>query len=188
MEHNKAPGPDGFPPEFYQVFWHVIKDDLMALFDDFHNGTLPLHSLNFGTIILLPKSNDAKQIQQYRHICLLNASFKIFIKVAMSRIAKVAQKIIRPSQSAFLPGRNIIEGAIVLHKTLHELHMKKQDGIIFKIDFEKVYDKVKWDFLQQTLRMKGFSIVWCKWIEAFTKGGNVGIKVNDQIARLEFPN
>lgn len=31
MEHNKAPGPDGFPAEFYQVFWEVIKDDLMAL-------------------------------------------------------------------------------------------------------------------------------------------------------------
>ena len=106
-------------------------------------GTPPLHSLNFGTIIFLPKCNDAKQIQQYRHIYLLNVSFKIFIKVAMSRIAKVAQKIIRPSQSAFLPGRNIMEGAIVLHKTLHELHMKKQDGIIFKIDFEKAYDKVK---------------------------------------------
>jgi hypothetical protein len=32
MEHNKAPGPDGFPVEFYQVFWEVIKDDLLALF------------------------------------------------------------------------------------------------------------------------------------------------------------
>ena len=55
-----------------------------------------------------------------------------------------------------------MEGAIILHETLHELHTKKQDGIIFKIDFEKAYDKVKWDFLQQTLRMKGFSDVWCK--------------------------
>jgi hypothetical protein len=33
MNHNTT---DGFPPEFYQVFWNVIKDDLMALFIDFH--------------------------------------------------------------------------------------------------------------------------------------------------------
>jgi len=79
-----------------------------------------------------------------------------------------------------LPGRNIIEGAIVLHETLHYIR-KKQDGISFKIDFEKAYNKVRWNFLQQTLRIKGFSYVWCKWIEAFTKGGNVGIKVNHQI-------
>jgi len=115
----------------------------MPLFNDFHNGTLPLYSLNFGTIILLPKNNDAKQIQQYRPIYLLNVSFKIFIIVAMNRIAKVAQKVIRPSQTIFLPERNIMEEAIVLHKTLHELHRKKQDRIFFKIDFKKAYDKVK---------------------------------------------
>jgi mannosylglycoprotein endo-beta-mannosidase len=32
IECNKAPGPDGFPAEFYQTFWEVIKNDLMALF------------------------------------------------------------------------------------------------------------------------------------------------------------
>jgi hypothetical protein len=63
MEHNKAPGPDGFPAEFYQAFWDLIKDDLMAMFVDFHNGTLPLYSLNFGIITLLPKKDNAVQIQ-----------------------------------------------------------------------------------------------------------------------------
>jgi hypothetical protein len=103
MEHNKAPGPDGFPSEFYQVFWNLIKDDLMALFIDFHHGSLLLNSLNFGTIILLPKNKEAKMIQQYRPICLLNVSFKIFTKVATNRLSTIAQKIIRPTQTAFLP-------------------------------------------------------------------------------------
>jgi hypothetical protein len=38
MEHNKAPGPDNFPAEFYQFFWEVVKADLMSLFYEFHAG------------------------------------------------------------------------------------------------------------------------------------------------------
>jgi hypothetical protein len=55
MEHNKAPGPGGFPVEFYQTFWSLLKYDLLALFVNFHNGDLPIYSLNFEIIILLPK-------------------------------------------------------------------------------------------------------------------------------------
>ena len=49
-----------------------------------------------------------------------------------------------------------MEGAVILHETIHELHNKKQNDIIFKIDFEKAYDKVKWSFLQQVMCMKEF--------------------------------
>jgi hypothetical protein len=126
MEHNKVLGPDDFPTEFYQVFWELIKYDLLALFNDFHSGTLPLYSLNFGTIILLPKCKEANIIQQYRPICLLNISFKIFTKVATNRLTSVAQKVINPTQTAFMLARNILEGVIVLHETIHEMHRKRQ--------------------------------------------------------------
>jgi hypothetical protein len=78
MEHSKSPGPDGFPAEFYQVFWDLIKGDLMALFHEFHQGPFPLFGRNFCTIILLPKCAKALKIQQYRPIYLLIVSFKIF--------------------------------------------------------------------------------------------------------------
>ena len=97
MEHNKAPGPDGFLVEFYQVFWNLIKDDLMALFTDFHKEELNLYSLNFGIIMLIPKVQEATKIQQYRPICVLNVSFKIFTKVGMNRLNKVAQTVMSPT-------------------------------------------------------------------------------------------
>jgi hypothetical protein len=50
--------------------------------------------------------------------------------------------VINPSQTAFIPGRNIIEGVVMLHETIHELHRKKMNGVILKLDFEKAYDKV----------------------------------------------
>jgi hypothetical protein len=78
-----------------------------------------------------------------------------------------------------MPGHHILEGVVVLHETIHELHRKNMDGVLFKIDFEEAYDKVKWSFLQQTLRMKGFAPEWCELIMQFFLGGSVGIKVNN---------
>ena len=47
------------------------------------------------------------------------------------------------------------------------------------MDFEKAYDKVKWPFLQQALRMKGFNEAWRSQVDSFIQKGSVGIKVND---------
>ena len=98
-----------------------------------------------------------------------------------NRIGVVVDKIINPSQTAFMPGRNILEGVIVFHETIHEIHRKKMNGVILKLDFEKAYDKVKWPFLQQAMRMKGFSQKWCDWVQSIVSGGHVGVKVNDEI-------
>jgi mannosylglycoprotein endo-beta-mannosidase len=146
IEYNKTPEPNGFPMEFYQKNWMVIKDDLLVLFNQFTNGDLPLYKLNFGVITLLPKKEDAVQIQQYRPICLLNVCFKTFTKVGINRITGIAPRVIKPTQSAFMPGRNVLECVVILHETIHELQTKKMDGVLFKIDFEKAYDKVKWPF------------------------------------------
>src|SRR6266542_370323 len=181
MEHNKAPGPDGFPAEFYQNFWEIINAELMEMFASLQAGRLDLFHINFGEIILLPKINDAERIQQYRPICLLNVSFKIFTKTATIRLNSVADHVVRSTQTTFMQGRNILDGVVILHETVHELHRKKLNRVIFKIDFEKAYDKVNWSFLQQTLRMKGFSATWREWIHSFITGGSVAIKVNDDV-------
>jgi hypothetical protein len=44
-----------------------------------------------------------------------------------------------------------MEGVVILHETIHEMHRRKQSDIILKIDFKKASDKVKWSFVKQTL-------------------------------------
>jgi len=61
------------------------------------------------------------------------------------------------------------------------MHRKKLSGVILKIDFEKAYDKVKWLFLLQTLRMKGFSPKWISWVKSFISGGSISVNVNNDI-------
>jgi hypothetical protein len=69
-------------------------------------------------------------------------SFKIFTKVMVNRMTRIATKLINPSQMAFMSGRIIMEGVVMLHETIHEIHKKKMSGVILKLDFEKAYDKV----------------------------------------------
>jgi hypothetical protein len=55
-------GPDGIPIEFYQVCWAFIKSDICALFEDFHQETLDIKRLNYGTTTLLPKVKEPEKI------------------------------------------------------------------------------------------------------------------------------
>jgi hypothetical protein len=105
----------------------------------------------------------------------------VVVVVATNRLNFVADHIVKPTQTAFLRGRNILEGVVILQETIHKLHLKKQSGVILKIDFEKAYDKVKWPFMFQTLRMKGFSSKWISWMKSFVTGGSVAINVNDEV-------
>jgi hypothetical protein len=86
----------------------VIKDDLMALFVCFQRGELPLFKLNFGVITLFLKNENEVHIHQYRPICLLNVSFKIYTKVATNRVSDLAHKVIRHTQTACMPGCYIL--------------------------------------------------------------------------------
>jgi hypothetical protein len=132
LAHNKSPVPDGFPGEFYQFFWDLIKVPVKKVFDDFVSGKLDIGRLNFGTITLLPKCEDAMMIQKFRPICLMNTSLKIVTKGMNNRLSPTAEHIIDKTQAAFMKSRHIMEGVCVLHEVLHEVKKKKCLGFYSK--------------------------------------------------------
>jgi hypothetical protein len=154
MKSESAPGPNGFTATFFKSLWQYIKKELLSMMHDFNKCELDLRRLNFGVITLVPKVKDANTIKQYRPICLLNVDFKIFTKLLNDRITSIANKLISPTQTAFIKGRNVLEGVVILHEVIHELKRSKKKGVLFKIDFEKAYDKVKWNFVQEVIEKK----------------------------------
>jgi hypothetical protein len=180
---NKAAGPNSIPAEFYQICWDIVKKDIVSLFQDFHAGHLDVSRLNYGIITLLPKNKEATKIQQYRPICLLNCIYKLITKVLTIRIEPYAQKLISEHQTAFIKGRNIMTGVMILHEIMHETKKRKETGIILKLDFEKAYDKVNWDFLFLSLQNRGFGNKWMMWMHMVVEGGTVSVKKNNQIGK-----
>jgi hypothetical protein len=127
---------------------------------------------------LVPKVREANSIKQYRPICLLNVDFKKFPKLLMDRLAPMASKLISTNQTTFIKGRNILEGVVILHEILHEFRIFGRKGILFKIDFEKAYDKVKCEFVQEALYRKGFPLKWIQQTMSIVQGDMVCINVN----------
>ena len=90
-------------------------------------------------------------------------------------------KIINRCQTGFIKGRNILEGIMSLHEILHDTKIKKKDGLVLKLDFEKAYDKISWKFLFDCLRQRGFCEKWCQWIEKVVTCVTLSVKVNDKV-------
>jgi hypothetical protein len=154
LKHNSAPGPDGIPAEFFQDFWELIHIELWNLFKDFYDGVLDIKRLNFGLVTLIPKVDNPTDMQNFRPICLLNVCYKIITKVLTNRLASCITKVISIHQYGFIKGRYIMDGVVSLNEILHEVKKKKQSGVILKIDFEKAYDKVNWQFLYCMMQKK----------------------------------
>jgi hypothetical protein len=152
MDCSSAPGPDGFPVGLYKIFWNEIKQYVLEMFNNFHSDHFNLKRLNFGMISLIPKLKEANNIRQFRPIRVLNVDYKWFIKTLTMRLTPFANKLISKNQTAFIPGRFILEGVVILHEILHDLRTTKTKGVVVKLDFEKAYDKVHWNFLFEVLR------------------------------------
>ncbi|GKA08064.1 RNA-directed DNA polymerase, eukaryota, partial [Tanacetum coccineum] len=55
---------------------------------------------------------------------------------------------------------------------------KKKQSMIFKVDFEKAFDFVRWDFLDDILKNFSFGLRWRDWIQSCLKSSRGLILVN----------
>lgn len=132
MQPDKAPGPDGFNPRFYQHFWSSIGDDIFEASTSWlHNRRIPL-GVNDSIITLIPKCDEPKTMKDLRPIALCNVVLKIVTKVLANRLKKVLPKVIRENQSAFLKGRLITDNVLLAFEILHSMkrNTRKNGGML----------------------------------------------------------
>ena len=142
----KAPGPDGFNFNFIRKAWSLLKEDIMNAFHKFFQfGSLP-GGANASFITLIPKVSNPTKLEDFRPISLISSLYKIFAKVLTSRLKSVIGKVISDNQSAFVGGRQITDGILMAWEVIDELEKKKTSGFVLKLDFEKAYDYVNWEF------------------------------------------
>ncbi|GJS45462.1 RNA-directed DNA polymerase, eukaryota, reverse transcriptase zinc-binding domain protein [Tanacetum coccineum] len=175
---DKSPGPDGFTFDFYKRFWSLIEKDVLAAVKYFfHYSRIP-KGCNSSFIALIPKTPEAKMVKDFRPISLIGSLYKIIAKILANRLVVVLGDIVNEVQSAFVADRQILDGPFILNEVLQWCKLKKKHSFILKIDFEKAYDSVRWDYLDDVLRKFGFGEKWCGWIQECLRSSWGSVLVN----------
>ncbi|XP_074287668.1 uncharacterized protein LOC141612819 [Silene latifolia] len=165
MGSLKAPGPDGFQALFYQKNWSVIKRDVCAMAMRALEGKGFPAGMNDTHLVLIPKVVSPEHISQFRPISLCNVAYKIVSKALANRIKKVLPFLIsKIAVVLFL--RQITDNIVVFQEAIHTMRKKKGNKgyMAIKIDLEKAYDRLRWDFIEHTLTDMNLPILFINTI------------------------
>jgi hypothetical protein len=119
MFMTKAPGPDGFPVHFFQRHWELCGKEVTTMVLKLLNGDQEPTCINKTLIILISKVASPEEIGQFRPISPCNVIYKIASKVLANRFEIFLSEIISEEQSAFVPGRLIMDNIISAYECLH---------------------------------------------------------------------
>ena len=128
----------------------------MSFLRDFQEHGRFVRSLNSTFLVLVLKKGDAKDLRDYRPISLVGGLYKLLAKALANRLKQVVGKVVSSSQNAIVEGRQILDAVLITNKVVDSLLKSNECGVKCKLDIEKAYDHLKWDFLLQVLRKMGF--------------------------------
>ncbi|XP_074336620.1 uncharacterized protein LOC141673779 [Apium graveolens] len=167
MHPDKAPGPDGMTPAFFQKHWSVVGKDVVKMVSNFFLTGDLFEGINETNIVLIPKKKNPTMLTDLRPISLCNVLMKVITKVLANRMKGLLEEVISDTQSAFIPGRLISDNIMISYEIMHYLKRKsrgKEGYMALKLDMSKAYDRIEWEFLRRVLLKMGFDERWVQLV------------------------
>ena len=146
--------------------------------EEFHAGKCQMESLNKVYLVVLPKTARAEHIGDFWPISLSNSIYLIIAKVLANRLREVLDGLISPFQSAFIPGRQMIDNIVLAEEMVTAWRRSGTAGVMWKVDFAKAYDSLDWQFLWNVLRRRGFPEEWVRWVKLCVTTVSYSVFVN----------
>lgn len=124
----------------------------------FDNSGHLLKEMNKTYSTVIPKVERLTSVTQFRPISLCNTSYKIISKCVVRRLKLIICEIVGEFQNAFVPGRSTTDNCLIAVELI--THLKKRKGrkiqAAVKVDLNKAYDRIRWEFVLTVLKAIGF--------------------------------
>jgi hypothetical protein len=185
---GKSPGLDGLPVEMYRRGSSVLAPLLARVFSAMGRTGEKPHAMLDGLITSLHKTGNRTNPANYRPITLLNTDYRVLAKVLANRLLRCAGQLISSEQSAFLRGRHIGDGVMLLQLLPHAMARQRHAGaVIAFMDFKKAYDTVSRAFLLDILREFGVGAGFVRWVSMLLSNTRALATVNGYMSsKVQF--
>ncbi|KAL0290347.1 UNVERIFIED_CONTAM: hypothetical protein Sradi_7052100 [Sesamum radiatum] len=182
ISSDSAPGPDGYTSLFFKAAWPEIGNEICAAVIEFFQSGKLLKQINATLLTLIPKVQLPTSVSDYRPISCCNVIYKVITKILVIRMQRVLHLLIDYSQNAFVPGRSISDNILLAQELLAGYNQSKlPPRCTIKIDIQKAYDSVEWDFLLEGLRVFNFPPQFIVWINQCVSTATFSVALNGAV-------
>ncbi|KAL0346366.1 UNVERIFIED_CONTAM: hypothetical protein Scaly_1652600 [Sesamum calycinum] len=182
IDEESAPGLDGYTSAFFEATWPVVGQAISEVIGEFFRTGKLLKQINTTLLALIPKVNLPTHVSDYRPISCCNVIYKAITKIIVKRMQLVLHLLIDYSQNAFVPGRSISDNILLAQELLAGYNqMRVPPRCTLKVDIQKAYDSVEWDFLLEVLKLFNFPLRFIGWIEQCVSTTSFSISLNGSI-------
>jgi hypothetical protein len=91
-----------------------------------------------------------------------------------------------PCQSAFIQNRSIHDNFVFVRAQTKLFKQKKMPALLLKLDLQKAFNSISWEFLLEVLEAKGFGGKWRDWIACLFLSASTRIVVNGELTEVFF--
>ncbi|RVX20225.1 Transposon TX1 uncharacterized 149 kDa protein [Vitis vinifera] len=161
------------------------EEEIFAALSSFCGDKAPVlppwtfqRSLNSTFLLLIPKKEGTEDLKDFRPISLVGSVYKLLAKVLANRLKTVMGEVISDSQHAFVHGRQILDAVLIANEALDSRLKDNIPGLLLKMDIEKAFDHVNWNFLMEVMSKMGFGHRWINWIKWCCSTTSFSILIN----------
>ena len=195
-KNHSATGLDGCPYELWKELDKIndqaqeagrksfdIAATLATVFQDIQeHGVDERSNFALGWMCPIYKKKDKREISNYRPITLLNTDYKLLTKVLAIQLMKHVPSMIHPNQAGFIPDRSIFDHIRLAKSIITYAEAMEVDGAIVALDQEKAYDKIRHEYLWETMSQFNVPPPFTNTVKALYRNAHTRVAINGEMS------
>ncbi|XP_039009733.1 uncharacterized protein LOC120138287 [Hibiscus syriacus] len=164
QENNKSSGPYRYNAFFFKKAWSILGEDFLAAVRYCFDHSCMLISFNATAFVLVPKIPNPSLVKNFRPISCCTVVYKTVTKILVHRLSSVFPDMISMNETAFVKGRSIVDNTLLAQELVRGYSRRKiSPRCALKIDLQKAFDSLNWEFIDVILYALGLPEKFIGW-------------------------